>query len=107
LLQCTKEEQRVVIRFLWSEEVRPAQIHRRMLLQYDNSCLAKRRWTRVVDEQRSSRPRTASTDGNAEKAEELNERVTMDEILGQLVISHVSVYKIIHKNLKFKKVCAT
>jgi len=34
LLQCTKEEPRAVIRFLWSERVKTVEIHRRMLFQY-------------------------------------------------------------------------
>ena len=36
---CTKEEQRSVIRFLWSEGVSGAEIHRRLSAQYGNSVL--------------------------------------------------------------------
>ena len=36
---CTKEEKRSVIRFLWSEGVSGAEIHRRLSAQYGNSVL--------------------------------------------------------------------
>ena len=39
---CTKEEQRSVIRFLWSEGVSGVEIHRRLLAQYGNSVLLQR-----------------------------------------------------------------
>ena len=34
LSTCTVEEQRSVIRFLWSEGVKPSEIYRRMKVQY-------------------------------------------------------------------------
>ena len=34
LLTCTVEEQRSVIRFLWSEGVKPSEIYRRMKVHY-------------------------------------------------------------------------
>ena len=34
LQDCTIEEQRVLVRFLWAEGVKPVEIHRRMLAQY-------------------------------------------------------------------------
>ena len=39
---CTKEEQRSVIRFLWSDGVSGAEIHRRLSAQYWNSVLPQR-----------------------------------------------------------------
>jgi len=39
---CTKEEQRAVIRFLWSEGVPGAEIHRRLSTQYGDSALPRR-----------------------------------------------------------------
>ena len=42
LINCTKEEQRSVIRFLWAEGVPGAQIHLRMCAQYeDKFCLVE------------------------------------------------------------------
>jgi len=40
LATCTNEEQRSVIRFLSSEEVKPIEIHRRMKVQYGDACLS-------------------------------------------------------------------
>jgi len=40
LATCTKEEQRSVIRFLISEEVKPIEINRRMKVQYGDACLS-------------------------------------------------------------------
>ena len=40
------------------------------------------------------------------KVEELSERVTVDEIVDQLGISHASVHKIIHNDFQLKKVCS-
>jgi transposase len=70
LENCTREEQRSVIRFLWSEGVKPREIHRRMIQQYGGSCMSKRKvyqWverfqegrTSVIGEHRSGRPCTA------------------------------------------------
>ena len=39
---CTKEEQRSVIRFLWSEGVSGAEIHGRLSAQHGNSVLLQR-----------------------------------------------------------------
>jgi len=39
------EEQRSIIRFLWSEGVKPSEIYRRMKVQYGDSCLRHRTFT--------------------------------------------------------------
>jgi transposase len=75
---CTKEEQRSVIRFLWSEGVSEAEIHRRLSAQYGNSVLPQRsvyEWieklkngrTSVTHEEGAGRPSTATTDDNTER----------------------------------------
>jgi len=72
LQDCTIEEQRGVVRFLWAEGVRPVEIHRRMLAQYRQSTMSQRKvyeWmerfksgrTRVTDEGRTGRPSTSRT----------------------------------------------
>jgi len=40
---CTIEEQRGVVRFLWAEGVKPAEIHRRMLAQYGQRTMIQRK----------------------------------------------------------------
>ena len=37
--KCTLEEQRAVIRFLWSEGEKPTEIHDKMTKQYGDSCM--------------------------------------------------------------------
>jgi len=68
----TIEEQRGVVRFLWAEGVKPVENHRRVLAQYGQSTMSKRKvyeWverfksvqTRVTDEGRSDRPSKSHT----------------------------------------------
>jgi len=70
LQDCTIEEQRGLVRFLWAEGVKPVEIHRRMLSQYGQSTMSQRKvyeWverfksgrTRVIVEGRSGRPSTS------------------------------------------------
>ena len=79
---CTKEEQRSVIRFLWAEGVKGAEIHARLCTQYGDNALPRRsvyEWiemfkngrTRVMDAERSGRPSTSTTDGSWKKPEPL------------------------------------
>jgi len=70
LQDCTIEERRGVVRFLWAEGVKPVEIHRRMLAQYGQSTMSQRKvyeWvemfksgrTCVTDEGCSGRPSTS------------------------------------------------
>ena len=69
LQDCTIEEQRGVVRFLW-EEVKPVEIHLRMLVEYGQITMSQRKvyeWVErfksvrkcVTDEGRSGRPSTS------------------------------------------------
>ena len=69
LQDCTIEEQRGIVRFLWAG-VKPVEIHCRMLAQYGQSTMSQRKvyeWVerfksdrmRVTDEGRSCRPSTS------------------------------------------------
>ncbi|XP_066946989.1 protein GVQW3-like [Macrobrachium rosenbergii] len=116
---CTKEEQRSVIRFLWSEGVPGAEIHRRLSVQYGGNVLPRRsvyEWneqfksdrTSVEDEKRDGRPATATTDVNIDQVQTLilnNRRLTIDEVAYHMHISHGSAYEIVHNRLNFHKVC--
>jgi hypothetical protein len=68
---CTKEEQRSVIRFLWAEGVKGAEIHARLCTQYGDNALTRRsvyEWiemfkngrTSVMDAERSGRTSTSA-----------------------------------------------
>ena len=89
LSMCTKEEQRSVIRFLWSEGVGlpGAAIHERLSAQYGNSVLPQRSvyecikkfkngCTNDMRDKGAGRPSTAITEGNIEHARDI---VLLDE----------------------------
>jgi len=72
LQDCTIEEQRGAVQFLWAEGVKPVEIHHHMLAQYEQSTMSQRKvyeWverfkscqTHVTDESRSGRPSTSRT----------------------------------------------
>jgi len=78
LINCTKEEQRSVIHFLWAEGVLGAQIHLCMCAQYGDKVLSHRivyeriemfenGRTSVRDAERSGRPATDMTTRNEER----------------------------------------
>ena len=120
LAVCTKEEQRVVIRFLWSEGVPGAEIRPMLSTQYGDSALPHRsvyEWiekfksgqTSVTHEEGAGCPSTSTTDEMIQQAREMvlaNWRVAISEVACSLQISHGSAYQIIHDELGFHKVCA-
>ena len=74
--------QRAVIEFLVKEEIPAAEIHPRLQRAYGSVCMGAssvRRWvkhfkdgnTSIQDQPRSSRPRTASTERNKERVDEI------------------------------------
>jgi len=92
LAVCTKEEQRAVIRFLWSEGVLGAEIHRRLSTQYRDSALPCRsvyEWiekfksgrTNATHEEGAGRLSTSATDEKIQQAREMvlaNRQVAID-----------------------------
>ena len=79
LAVCTKEEQISVIRFLWTEGVKGAEIHAHLCTQYGDNALPRRsvyEWiemfksgrTSVMDAERSGRPSTSTADEKLEEA---------------------------------------
>ena len=117
---CTKEEQRSVIRFLWAEGVKDAEIHARLCTQYGDNALPRQsvyEWiemfkngrTSVMDAKRSGRPSTSTTDEKLEEARTIiltDRRVTTEEIALQLGISQGTAYSLLHDVLGFHKVAA-
>ncbi|PNF39899.1 hypothetical protein B7P43_G00920 [Cryptotermes secundus] len=117
---CAKEEQRSVIRFLWSEGVSGAAIHQRLSAKYGNNVLPQRsiyEWfekfktgrTSVTHEEGARQPSTATNEDNIEHARDmvlLDRRVNIDEVTNCLQISYGSAYDFIHNRLRFHKVFA-
>ena len=90
----TQEEQRSVIRFLWAEGVKGAEIHARLCTHYGDNALSRRsvyEWiemfkngrTSVMDAEPSGRPSKSTTDEKLEAARAIiftDRRVTIEEI---------------------------
>jgi transposase len=109
----TMEEQRSVIRFLWSEGVKPSEIYRRMKIQYGDSCLSQGRvcewverfqngWQNVSDEPWSGKAVSVAAETVKQQIEQRihdYKRVTIEEIAVEFNMSHGSVYNIVHNDL--------
>ena len=117
LQQCTEQEQRSVVRFLFSEGMKPIEIHRQMIIQCDDRCMSHTQvyeWTEqfknsVTSVEDSPRPGPAVTEDNITAVENVireNRRVTVKEMASLLDISVGSAHHIIHDEPKFRKVCA-
>jgi len=120
LANCTKEEQRSVIRFLRSEGVKAIEIHGRMEVQYGDACLSLQQvyeWSRnslngvssVTDSPRPGQARRVVTPEAIAAVEAIvkeNRRVTVHEIAAHLDKSHRSGHHIVHDVLQFHKVSA-
>jgi transposase len=106
--------QRAVIEFLVKEEIPAAEIYQRLQRAYGSVCMGAssvRRWakyfkdgnTSIEVEPRSGRPRTASTERNKKRVDELiqdNRRVTVDTIARKLGIGHSAAQEMIESNCK-------
>jgi len=120
LQQCTEQEQQSVVRFLFSEAVKPIEIHRWMRIQYGDRCMSRTQvyeWTekfkngvtRVEDSPRLGPAFMAVTEDKIAAVESVireNRRVTVKEVASLLDISVGSAHHIIHDELRFQKVCA-
>ena len=118
LAQCTREEQRAVVRFLWSEGSSGTKIHQRLLAQYGDNALSKTTvyewiekfktgWTSVKHAEGAGRPSTSTSEEKIEQAQQMilaNRRITIDEVAQSLQISFGSAQEIIHEILGYNKV---
>ena len=89
LAQCTREEQRAVVRFLWSEGSSGTKIHQRLLAQYGDNALSKTtvyEWiekfktgrTSVKHAEGAGRPSTSTSEEKIEQAQQM----ILEAILG-------------------------
>lgn len=112
--------QRIIIKFLTNEGVKPSEILTRLKAQFGDSTLSQNRvytWARefkggrerVENESHDRRPRTSLTDDNTRTVRELIERdrrLTVEEISSEVGISYGSVQSIITDQLGFRKISA-
>jgi transposase len=107
------EGQLGVIRFSWSDGVKPSKIYRRMKVQYGDSCLSQGRvyeWVerfqngrqKVSDEHWSGRPGSVATERVKQQIEQRIQdyrRVTIDKIAVEFNMSNGFAFNIIHNDL--------
>lgn len=112
--------QRVIIKFLAREGVKPAEILRRLTVQFGNQTLSRPRvfaWHKkfmvgrkgVENKSHDRRPRTSITKQNITAIRDLLEsdrRLIVPEICSEIGISYGSTQSIIIKDLGFHKVSA-
>lgn len=108
--------QRIVIKFLAAEGVKPAEILRRLTAQFGEETLSRARvfaWhkqfvegrERVENESHDRRPRTSITAGNIDSVRQLVEgdrRLTTSDIAIEVGISYGSTYSILSKELGYR-----
>ena len=114
-------EVRGVIRFLQAENVRPSEIHRRLVAVYGEHVMnaaSVRKWctkftngrTDVHDAERSGRP-SVITDALKQKVSRIireNRHFTIREVCEQCPeVSRVLVYQIVTEHLQYHKICCT
>jgi hypothetical protein len=118
LLVCTKEEQRSVSHFLWSEGVQGAEVHMHLCAQHGDSALSqrlvykwiemfKKGWKNVTDADRLGYPSTYTSNEKLEEARAvvLEDRRVSVAIIGQeLNVCQGLVYAVVYNSLGF--VCA-
>jgi transposase len=111
--------QRAVIEFLVKEEIPATDIYHRLQRVYGDTCMGAssvRQWvnyfkggnTSFQDQPRNGRPRTASTEHNKKRVDEIiteDRRVTLGAIATKLGIGHNSVQGMIG-SLGYGKMCA-
>jgi len=111
--------QRAVIEILVKEEIPAADIHHRLQRVYGDVCMGASsvgRWVKhfkdgntcIQGQPPSGRPRTASTEPNKKRVDEIikvDRRVTLDAIATKLGIEHNAVQEMIG-SLGYWKICA-
>lgn len=112
--------QRIIIKFLTKEGVKPSEILTRLKAQFGDATLSRTQvfdWASkfkggresVENESHDRRPRSSLTDENICAVRDVIEgdrRLTVDEIASEVGISHGSAHAIITEHLGFRKVCA-
>ncbi|KAJ8954906.1 hypothetical protein NQ318_016846 [Aromia moschata] len=113
--------QRIIIKFLSREGIKPAEILRRLTAQFGDETLSRPRvfaWhkefgqgrEKVENEAHNRRPRTSITEDNIRAIRQLVEgdrRLTVAEISSVVGKSYGSAQAIITDQLGFRKVCAS
>ena len=111
LAQCTREEQRAVIRFLWSEGSSGTKIHQRLLAQYGDNALSKTtvyEWiekfktgrTSVKHAEGAGRPSTSTSEEKIEQAQQMILAILEDFLEKGSTINSASYCDLLANRLK-------
>ncbi|KAG8227149.1 hypothetical protein J437_LFUL001693 [Ladona fulva] len=120
LNECTREEQRAAVRFLWAKGLSTEEVHREMHPMYGDNCLSRKavcNWIQMLnkgrenirDRERPGRPAEVSTEATVQRVEQIirnDRRVTINDVARAVGCSHGTAYNIMHEQLKFRKICA-
>lgn len=112
--------QRIIIRFLVKDNVKSAEIYRKLLEQFGDECLSKTQvyeWCSAFRKGRevvanlphARRPKTSVTDENVSAVEKLileDRRSTVRDMAAKLGISVGSIEQIMHERLGYRKISA-
>ena len=111
LAQCTREEQRAVVRFLWSEGLSGTKIHQRLLAQYGDNALSKTtvyEWiekfktgrTSVKHAEGAGRPSTSTSEEKIEQAQQMILTILEDFLEKGSTINNASYCDLLANRLK-------
>ena len=111
LAQCTREEQRAVVRFLWSEGSSGTKIHQRLLAQYGDNALSKTmvyEWiekfktgrTSVKHAEGAGRPSTSTSEEKIEPAQQMILAILEDILEKGSTINSASYCDLLANRLK-------
>ena len=111
LAQCTREEQRAVVRFLWSEGSSGTKIHQRLLAQYGDNALSKTtvyEWiekfktgrTSVKHAEGAGRPSTSTSEEKIEQAQKMILAILEDFLEKGSTINSASYCDLLANRLK-------
>ena len=111
LAQCTREEQRAVVRFLWSEGSSGTKIHQRLLAQYGDNALSKTtvyEWIEKFKTGRTSlkhaegagRPSTSTSEEKIEQAQQMILAILEDFLEKGSTINSASYCDLLANRLK-------
>ena len=111
LAQCTREEQRAVVRFLWSEGSSGTKIHQRLLAQYGDNALSKTTvyewiekfktgWTSVKHAEGAGRPSTSTSEKKIEQAQQMILAILEDFLEKGSTINSASYCDLLANRLK-------
>ena len=92
LAQCTREEQRAVVRFLWSEGSSGTKIHQRLLAQYGDNALSKTTVYEWIEKFKTGRTSVKHAEGAGRPSTSTSEEKIERPVLNFSIHSYTVVF---------------